>query len=266
MQQFYLRYATANGLSVNDVEKQVNFWDVQQFRKAIIQLDEAASGSDKETRDYLKPREKVAKVEGLSNNQKLLLGSLITITALKATVRTDKYVRARLNQYIKDETEFQGLDRLAKQAVMGDVKDYVSNLSQSVWNGNDMLNGALNHLVSKKLAGQGISNDDLRSLFPYLNKKNIKPNTFTNYIHSAEYKGQQAIRWWSQREIDDITMQVFSKQHVTSIDIVNEPGACPLCQDIAAAGPYAIDDCPSLPIHNNCRCHKEAHQIKLFSL
>lgn len=258
LNDFYLRYASATGLTVNDVQQSVSQWDVMQFKRAIQLLDDETKSADPSTKARVRPAVKKAKIDGASNSRKLLLTGLITLSILKATVKTDTYLRWRLNKDVKDEIKFHGLTWLQQQSVMGAVKDYTSSLSDSVWLANDSLNAQLNYLVNKNLAGKGITRDDLSRLFPYLKPKGIKPGTVTSAIHSAEYKATQAIKWWSNREIDDITMEVFKQHHVTEIDIVNEPGACPICVGIASNNPYSIDDCPSIPIHNNCRCHKKA--------
>lgn len=262
--QFYIRYAKATGLSVREVQGLATKWDIQQFKQAIQVLDENAKGLSQSDRAELTTRRKVAITQGISPQRQQVVAGIISAIVLTANVKTTKHLRARLLQDAKDEIKFQGLSRERKRAILATVDDYTANLSSDLWNKSDTLNYLLHGLVNKKLSGQGITAGDLQSLFPYLKPKLNQVGTATELVHSAEYRASRALRWWSSREVDDITMSTFRQRGVTEVDIVNEPGACQKCVAIAEAGPYRIGDAPELPIHNNCRCHKEARRVSII--
>lgn len=266
LMQFYIRYADATGLSVQQVKGRVNQWDIMQFKQAIDRLDEATTKMSTDDREEFNQRRKIAVVEGSSTQRKQLLMGIVAVVVLTATVKANKHLRDRLSMDVKDEIKYLGLSRAQKRELLAYTDDYTANLSGSVWEASDSLNYALHDLVNKKISGKGITSADLQKLFPYLKPTGNKAGTVTSAVHSAEYKVTRAMRWWSSRETDEIAMATFKQRGVVQVNIVNEPGACQTCAAIADDGPYYLSDCPDLPIHNNCRCHKEAYRVSLSSL
>lgn len=255
---FYIRYADETGLSVSQVQARANQWDVAQFEAAIALLDVELAESSSDTKDKAKTRRAKAIIDGHSHNRQLVMMGTMTATVLTVTTKVEKALSSRLRLDLKDETKYHKLPRSTKRTLKASAKDYTTNLSESIWNGNDALNAELHYLVNKNLAGKGLTSQDFSRLFPYMKRKGIKPGTITNSFHLAEYHAMNAVKWWSAAEVDDVTMASLKRQHVRMVNIVNEPGACMRCNDLADAGPYPIDDCPSLPAHGNCRCHKES--------
>lgn len=261
LNQFYIEYATATGLSVNEVEQRVSKWDVQQFKQAINTLDNELSDSDKETKQYVKTREKVAKVQGSLNNRRYMLLGLIGLATLTASVRANKYAKQRISNDLTDEYSFLNADRKTQRTMSERLPDYVGNLSSSIWNTNDALNSSIDTLINKKLAGNGINKADMQQLFSSMKSIGSQKNSIFNNIEQAQYNAQRVIRTESARAIDAATMEHYrnhySNVHSRFINIITEPGACSKCLAYASDGPYSIDDAPDLPIHPNCRCHKE---------
>lgn len=57
------------------------------------------------------------------------------------------------------------------------------------------------------------------------------------------------------RAVSQASLDSYGRDGVARYDLVTSPGACVLCLDAAADGPYAVDDPEGrAPIHPTCRC------------
>lgn len=56
------------------------------------------------------------------------------------------------------------------------------------------------------------------------------------------------------RAVTSASLDQYLAQGVVSVAWLDSPGACPICVDNAAAGPYPLADFPDLPAHPECRC------------
>lgn len=252
---FYIKYARKTGLTIAQVEQRVTSWDIQQFKQAIdlVNQEVDSDDTDSETKRAAKKRIKKAKATATISRRDLIM-SLITLAVVYASVKADKHAKTRVKIDIKDELNFRNVSK----QMAGISVDYLTNLSQSIWNTADELNGIIDYLVNKELAGEGITPLDLEKLFPYMNSNYIKPKSITAYVNQAYNNAIRVVRTESARMVDEITMADFRKRNVAMVDWVTEPGACQKCEAIAEDGPYYIDDCPSIPgsSHPNCRCSK----------
>lgn len=135
--------------------------------------------------------------------------------------------------------------------------------STNLWEDSDQFTRDLQSVVSKHIR-HGTSVDELiNTLVPH-SKALEKPNTnAADRLAVAKRNAERLIVTESSRITDRVNTAAMKMQGVLLVDIVNEPGACEKCVGIAEAGPYPIDDAPSIPddTHPNCRCIKVEHRV-----
>lgn len=57
------------------------------------------------------------------------------------------------------------------------------------------------------------------------------------------------------RAVTQASLDTYGVNGVARYDLLTSPGACPLCVETAADGPYAVDDMEGQPpLHPTCRC------------
>lgn len=57
------------------------------------------------------------------------------------------------------------------------------------------------------------------------------------------------------RAVSQASLDGYARNDVARYELITSPGACPLCLDTAADGPFDVDDLEGMPpLHPTCRC------------
>ena len=256
--QFYSQYADANGLTISQVSRRVNQWDLAQWKQAIRSMN--ISSWPQGAVDTLKSFSGEA-----GGNKRHMLGALVKLSILGMAVRQYMAVRKRVKQdgqnqlhYVTKEYQLTYGEQHKASSVITQAATH-EMWSDNLWVDTEDLGNDIEKLVNQHLK-HGLSLQDLQDmLIRHSNPKQFKPNeSLADRLVEQETNAKRIIRTESARLIDQVNMTTFKMKGVRYVNWVTEPGACEKCQGIADGGPYSIYDCPSIPddSHPNCRCSK----------
>ncbi|WP_461243663.1 hypothetical protein [Secundilactobacillus muriivasis] len=255
---FYQEYADETGLSLTQVQGRVSKWDLSQWKQAIDSLN---------TADWPEEATKRLKAYGVvaGIDKPHMIGAIIGVGLLQMVVKHRQAIKQRVKS--DGESEFKRMATAYKmtQSQRKKVSSIITQAStQELWSNNlwldtDTLANDVENLVNKHLR-HGMSLVDLQNLLTkHANPAQFKPNqSVADRITQMQANTRRIVRTESARLVDQVNMTTYRMQSVKWIQWVTEPGACSKCMGIADGGPYAVDDCPSIPddSHPNCRCTK----------
>lgn len=254
---FYQQYANDEGLSLSQTMTRVSNWDIEQWKSAIDSLGDT-SDWPQEAKDRLKAQSVIASI-----NRQFLIGSILAIGIIHATVRNQKAINNRVTYDGKDEVKHLTKRLKLPRKHAKKVKSIITQestreqWSSNLWVDSDKLAADVQYLVNQNLK-HGLSLDDL----PRLLEKHVNPNQFkpgqsiADRVEQMSYETKRLVRTESARLKYETDLATYRMKGVKWVKWLTEPGACSKCQGIADGGPYAIDDVPEIPgdSHPNCRC------------
>lgn len=272
---FYVRYADENGLTVSNVTQQVNRWDMSQWKQAIDSIDTSNLTSDAETRIKY-----YAATAGINRNY--LIMSILGVKLVMATAKTAVHIASRIKQDVDDtmavktgllnyakanQDEVNKIHALKRKIYHDHVEDSFEDASQRwsprLWQKSDEFTRKVQNVVTQHLTSS-ISIEDLnKRLFPDISEA-AKAGSVSREVDSMEYAAQRLIRTESARAVTEVNKEIYRLNGVERVDVVNEPGACPICVDLAEQGPYKLSEVPDIPAHPNCRCSIIPHDESSF--
>ena len=271
---FYVHYADENGLTISRVNQRISRWDMTQWKQALDDL--RAVKIPLQASDHIKYAMATAGI-----NREYLLMSIIAVRMAVATAKQHALVAKRLAQDVTEEVDRKAealklaerrqdyINRAHKMRrevydtyVKDSFKDASKQWSPRLWQDNEEMTRKVQNIVSQHLTS-GLSIDDFtHKLFPY--SEQATPSTITGSVDSMDYKAQRLLRTESARAINEVNRKIYEIADIDEVDVVNEPGACPKCVDIADKGPYRLKEAPGIPIHPNCRCSLVPHDDFIF--
>lgn len=135
----------------------------------------------------------------------------------------------------------------------------VGAFSKNIWANVDVLKANLDGLVATAM----IRGDNPREMIKYL-KPLVKKT-----IMDSTYAAERIARTESARAQNYAQIESLKKADYKYCKWYIEPGACKNCREIAISnsggnlpeGIYEVDDCPSIPVHPNCRCSIGAYWL-----
>lgn len=262
-------------MTVSDVTQQVNRWDMSQWQQAIDSMDTDSLTSDAETRIKY-----YAATAGINRNY--LIMSILGIQMVVATAKTAVEIAKRIKRDVDDTVEVKAnllnyaktnqdeankLHDLKRQVYHDHVEDSFKDASQRwsprLWQKSDEFTRKVQNVVTQHLTS-GISIEDLnKRLFPDISEA-AKAGSVSREVDSMDYAAQRLIRTESARSVTDVNKKIYELNDVQMVDVVVEPGACPICVDLADRGPYKLSEVPDIPAHPNCRCSIIPHDDSEF--
>lgn len=257
---FYVHYASETGLTLKQVKQRVSSWDIQQFKQAVQQVNDVVDQTDdKEIVKQAKQRIKRAKATATISKKDLLL-SIIGLSIVTMAVKTHHRAGQQIKEDVIEEARFRGIPEMQIEGAISHSLTLSTRLSESIWNGADGLQSVVNYLIQQNLSGEGLTPSDLAKLFPYMNDpKGLSKTSASKYFNQLFNNSIRLIRTESAGAVDEIVMNDFKRRKVKLIEWICEPGACSRCIAIQEDGPYTLKDCPSIPVHANCRCSKREY-------
>lgn len=251
---FYSKYADETGLSIRQTAVRVSKWDLNQWKNIVSSFDMS---------DWPVEAQDRAQVYGVQagHDRTALIGAIIGINLVNASVRVQRTIQSRLDDDSSDEIKrLKKHDNLTKKqsktvsSVITDP-DNVSTWSKNLWLDNNELSNDVQKLVNKRLK-HGMSLNELQDLLvTHTNPKQFKPNqSVSDRIKTAQSNAKRIIRTESSRLVNSANLTTFRIKGYEYVNIQTEPDACDTCKLLASLGPYKIGIVPYIPAHPNCRC------------
>lgn len=256
---FYIRYANENELSLSDAKKAVSKFDVESFRDKAAQYVRDKDFSD-QANEELRLYNLTMRVNRLE-----LLKSEIGLECAALGNDLDKYFMQTLTEEAKAEALRQAgilgetletLDvKQIDKIVNGSWKTNMQTqptFSEAIWGHNTALKNNIDTLLTQSL----ISGKHPRALADKLMKM----------FDASRYEAERLLRTESARVQGDVQMANFEEYGFEFYNIVREPTACKICIEAAANGPYRVRDkvigLNMYPFHPNCRCSATPYRKK----
>lgn len=134
-----------------------------------------------------------------------------------------------------------------------------ATFSQRLWQNQDALKARLDAVLSTGI----IEGSNPREMAAKL--KDLVRTAVTN----SRYVVERIARTESARVQHAAQIKSIKDNGYRYVKWYAEPGACKYCREIAdndeedlGIGVFNVDDCPSIPVHPNCRCSISAHWVE----
>lgn len=253
--QFYNHYAQQNNLSLAEVKSRVDKWGIGQWKQAIDELN--MSGWPEQAT----LRARVYATMAGTTKQKMMI-ALIGMGMLAMTSKMHNFIKeTSVNdaygqlKWLEDNLELH-FSKVKPVSIITQ-KSTKEIWSERLWTDMDGLAGDVEKMVNKHLK-HGMSLYDLNTLFAdHTNANQFKPEqSIADRIHIMDFNVRRIVRTESSRLIDEVNRTTYSLAGIKQVDILNQPGACGKCIDLANSGPYDVHNVPILPnsSHPNCKC------------
>lgn len=251
--QFYMRYAGANGITKQEAMKRVAAEDVQAFSKKAKKLV-AFKDFSKEANEQLKLYNATMRINRLEMLKSQVGEQLIALGNEQQAVLQKKFTADYLDE-IKRQAGILGQDR--NEDLVGRVNAVVNGSwqkatwSSRLWDSMAELQATIGIQLNRFMV-QGLN--------PRVIARQLKP-LLSETVQNRTAIAERLARTESARVQDAASMAMFKKYGVKQVKWVAEPSACKQCRDISSYnhGIYQLDDVPMIPAHPNCRCAKAAY-------
>lgn len=251
--QNYMKYADATGLSMQEVLKKVSKTDIASFERIAKRMVK-----DKDFSKYANARLKLYNAT-MRINRLEYLKAKIGVELIGFHLKEEAVLKQWLAQSYVDEMERQagilGLNKstsmLSKLKAVLNASFNGATWSARLWIGQDELKARLDAIISRAMV-QGTNPTTLaRELM-----KNVREE-----IKNKRYAIERLLRTETARVQTDAQIDSFKRNGYTKVMFIAEPSACENCADIASAnnGIYSLEKAPKPPIHPCCRCSLAAY-------
>ena len=243
--QFYVRYAAKEHITMDEARKKVSQFDVQSFGDTAKKMVEEEDFSD-----YANERLRLYNAT-MRINRLEMLKSQIGVDLLASANEIDNSLRKRLVSELNDESKRQAgilgrtviedsptrINKLVKSSFHG------ATFSQRIWSNSDVLKGELDGILTRGLI-MGMNPKALSTRLMGLIKDKVK---------NARYAAERIARTESARVADQYSRELYREQGFKKIKWIAEPTACAICRP-RDNKVFSIDDELEIPTHPNCRC------------
>lgn len=197
------------------------------------------------------------------------LKSQIGLSMVQAGYQIDDDLQAKVAKDYTDELKRQAsilsmtmkdslwTSKEVQQQIMAQTNS--ATFSQRLWQNQDALKARLDAVLSTGI----IEGSNPREMATKL--KDLVRNTVIN----SRYVVERIARTESARVQHAAQIKSIKDNGYRYVKWYAEPGACKYCREIAdndeeglGIGVFNVDDCPSIPVHSNCRCSISAHWVE----
>lgn len=260
---FYLKYATSDGLSIGEARKRASNFDVTQYfdkaKKAVADKDFSA-----ETNAWLKDYNRKMRISRLE-----VLQGEIQLELLNMTEHKIEYVYGALDDSLKAEYEAQ---RKKIKEQLNKNRDQAGILNMSTRSPMDKYKGIINadfygNHFSDKLWGyardmdRDISNS-LSRIFTDMMGYQEERTRLKRKFDVSDYEAQRLLRTEMRRVNSQLQEEMLKDNGFTHMIYVTEPGACEICAPLENKA-IPIEDIViginQPPMHPNCYCSMYGH-------
>ncbi|WP_099974244.1 minor capsid protein [Lactobacillus terrae] len=244
--EFYVRYAKKEGLTLDQARKKVSEFDVKSFQNQAKQMVK-----DKDFSDYANERLRLYNAT-LRINRLEALKARIGLDIIKTNSEIEELLKQHLSEDLykeaKENAGILGVDITKSQSLKintllnGSYQN--TTFSERLWMNNDALKAELDKMLSRGMI-QGERWDKSISKI----KKQLNSS-----VKNANYAADRLARTESARMASEYKIDLIKSQGYKNVKWLCERGACSICK------PYdnkifKIKEVPDLPVHPNCRCH-----------
>ena len=246
---FYQEYADETGLSLEQVDQQINSWDLEHFKLAIN-----AMLKDHNPDDSLAARLQ-ASYDQAAISRRHMMTAIITAGMAIASDEAESFGRGTIKaSYRNGYRERSGK---AVPDVANRVKQPVHDYASRVWIHNDQMTIRMQQLMNRSLQ-RGTDKQVWQKLITI--KTVDQPREIDNLASemNKEVTQTQAMLRNENSSVDnEASITAYRDQDIHYGVMVTEPGACDKCLEIAGDGPWLLDETPNIPedTHLNCRCN-----------
>lgn len=250
---FYIRYADKNGLSIADAKKKVSSFDVQAYADKAKQWVKERNFS-KEANETLELYNATMKINRLE-----LLKSEIGLYLANNGDELDKYIYQTLTDEAKAEALRQAgilgetlktmsaedIDAIVKGSHKVDISNTAgqSTFSERIWGHNQALKNNLDNLLTQSLINGKHPNVLARDLMKQFN--------------ASRYEAERLMRTESARVQGAVQLENAVENGYDYYEIVASPGCCSVCAAMDGKV-FRVSDAEvgtnMYPFHPNCRC------------
>lgn len=250
---FYAKYASDTGLSMDEARKRIDKFSVEGFQDKAAEMVKNKDFSDY-ANDRLKLYNSTMKINRLEYLKSQVGQELVNLGATQekdmGDMLTQSYMDAAKHQAgVLGVSMRKDITKVARTVVSSSFQG--ATWSQRIWTNNDVLKAKLDTLLTRSMV-QGIGPIELA--------RQLRSQV-SNEVKNARYVSERLMRTETARVQDSAAMDSFKKNGFNYIKWIAEVSACDQCLDIAAEndGVYSIDKAPVIPEHPNCRCSKAAY-------
>lgn len=249
---FYVRYATRNGMTIQEAQKQASKMDVEEFAEQAKEYVKTRDFSDQANEELAlyNLKMKISRLELLEQQINLNLCGLYD--------ETDKYMKEKFNQSAYDETERQAgilgeatqlTDQQVMQVVNASFK--VGDFSDNIWADKRQLQKNLMNTITRSIT---LGENPRKLASDFAKEMNTSANNAVRILRTEI--GQVQI---AQQKAN------YEENNIEYYQIIREPGACTRCVEMGNDS-QTIDDAPKFKVselvvgvnaplfHPNCRC------------
>lgn len=249
---FYVRYATRNGLTIQEAQKLAAKMDVEEFAEQAKEYVKTRDFSDQANEELAlyNLKMKISRLELLEQQINLNLCGLYD--------ETDKYMKEQFNQSAYDETKRQAgilgeATQLTNKQVMQVVNASfkVGDFSDNIWADKRQLQKNLMNAITRSIT---LGENPRKLASDFAKEMNTSTNNAVRILRTEI--GQVQI---AQQKAN------YEENNIEYYQIIREPGACKHCIEMGNDA-KTIDNAPKFKVselvvgvnaplfHPNCRC------------
>jgi len=249
---FYGRYASKEGISIEDAKKRVKQIDIDAYKRKAKRYVKERNFSDianEEMRLY-NVTMKINRLEMLKRNIELELYGLFS--------DEERFMYERLTKQAYDEYE-----RLS--AILGGTVHHNEKMIKSIVNSS-----FLNATWSERIwTNQRALRNELDTLLSRAVVQGKHPRELSKEIRDkfevGAYEAERIMRTESARVMQDVFLDSAAKTGIEQYEFIAEPDACPICAKLDG-NIYNVDEAEigvnAYPVHPSCRCSQAMYMSR----
>ena len=180
-----------------------------------------------------------------------VIGAMVALETIRLMSDVETFIQGVLEETVTKEFAKQGsMIGLEKQYFTNQLPEVMNAITQDDWSERIWgvyqtdLRNQVNQLVRESL---------LRGYNPKKIAEELRKT-----IDKGRYNAERLIRTEQARVQGQSQIEAYKAQNITMFDLIVEPDGCKSCHEVAARGPYLVEDAVVgvnvEPIHPNCRC------------
>lgn len=270
------RLALRNKTTVEEARKAVSQADIKAYqleaKKVVAEANRMRAAKKHPTYNDWSPEvnERMRIYNATMRINRLeYLKSQIGLSMVQAGYQIDDDLQTKVAKDYTDELKRQAsilsmtmkdslwTSKEVQQQIMAQTNS--ATFSQRLWQNQDALKARLDAVLSTGI----IEGSNPREMAAKL--KDLVRTAVTN----SRYVVERIARTESARVQHAAQIKSIKDNGYRYVKWYAEPGACKYCREIAdndeedlGIGVFNVDDCPSIPVHPNCRCSISAHWVE----
>lgn len=245
--QFYTRYASKEGITIDEAKKKVAEFNVKDFQSTAKKMVEERDFSD-EANERLRIYNATMRINRLE-----MLKAQIGIDLLEETDEISDTLRNRLVTELKAERVRQAgmlgetvpkmTERRMEELIDGSY--HGAKFSERIWTNQDVLKNELDTILTRGLV-MGMNPDQLSTRLRSL---------IGDKVRNASYAVSRIARTESARIAELYSRELYGEYGFHKLKWIAEPTACSICRPMDnKIFDLHGKNAPDIPAHPNCRC------------